>query len=1290
MSPARVFISYSRTDGRPFAEAFERQIDNVGLSAWRDLKDIEGGEDIRAQVLTAIEQVEHLVLILTRGALASDWVRREWMHARSVGVKVSPILSDVSIPLSELPGWARRTDLYDLAEPERWRKLVQVLRGPGAVRRVPWMAGAIPDSYVPRPREYALAKAAVLESGSSCVAVTTALQGAGGYGKTTLANSLCRDQDIRFEFSDGIIRVEIGKERQSVLGLIVDLIETLDPGRHRPSFQDEKVAAEHLAQVLGDARVLFVIDDVWREDQLAPFLLGAPNCVRLVTTRQPAVLPASARSIIVDRMRHEESLALLTWRLAVTEGATRSRVAALTGRLGFWAQMLEIANGWLRARTREGEPLTRALDRFDERLTRKGLPAFDPGNAAARNRAITACLDASLEELDATDLTRLEELAVLPEDDDVPLAIIGELWHQTGRVPDQDAEDIISRLRSLSLLQNLDLGTRTLRLHDTLLWYLRRRIGPAHCVSTHAAMVAALAARCGGQWAAMASDDTYGWRQVLHHLRAAGRGAEADALLTDYNWIHAKLAARGAQELRESWLPEPADLDARLVGRSITLSTPVLALRPLELPLQLFGRLGEQSQPRIAALVAAAKRDRTFAPIPRWPGLSSSGTERLRLSGHDVTAWIALFSPDGRTILTASEDGTACLWDPTTGALIRRLRGHAGPVRAAAFSPDGELIATGSEDSTVRVWDARTGAEMRTLGGGALAWVRSVAFSPDSRCIAAATRIGTTVVWDARTGEEIHTLFGHNFIDGVEHVAYSPDGRWIATASYDCTTRVWDKALGQQRHVLKGHKSAVRSAVFSFDSHRVLTASDDGTARLWDVETGTEIHVFRGHEASVGYAAFSGNNRRIVTASDDFTARLWDAVSGAEVLTLRGHEGGLTSTRFSADDRWILTASDDCTARLWDADSGNEIGILTGHQSGLCGAAFSPDNTRIVTSSDDGSARVWEAIEAMDVDTTSPRRAVVSNLAFSPDGTRILASDEEVVRILDAATGRNIQTLQGHTDRVTSAVFSGDGRRILTASHDGTARVWDAVTGATLRTLAGHRWTSSAAFSPDGALVLTSDSDGARIWDATTGAELHRRDTPFGVLSASFSPDGRQVLTVWGDCGAVVWDAISGADTHTLGNREITITKGLFSPGGERILTSGVGNTALLWDSATGAQVVALRGHVDSVSVAEFSRDGSQVLTTSSDGTARVWDAITGGEIHILRGHQAVVWHAAFCAEANRIVTSSRDRTARVWHAATGKETASVTLDAMVGEMTVHGSSFALSDYLGRVHVFDL
>jgi hypothetical protein len=518
-SSPRIFISYSRADGRDFAEAFEHRLEHdAGIRSWRDLKSMGSG-DIRPQVLRAIEETQHLVLILSCRALASDWVRREWTHAREWGRMVSPVLADPTLKRADLPSWMRRSEVYDIADSERWRMLKQVLLGKGETRRVPYMSGDLAEDFVPRPTEYAQLKQAVLAAGNDkAVAVTTALRGAGGYGKTTLANYLCRDPDVRFEFTDGILRVEIGKERDDVTGLIIDLIETLDPQGKRPGFQDVQTAAEYLAKLIGEARLLLVIDDVWREAQLRPFLRGGPNCAHLVTTRLPQVLPAGHTAIMIDAMRDAEAVNLIGVGLP-QDVAIRIRLAALADRLRNWAQMLGIANGWMRERVSQGEALGEAIGRFERRLSARGLTGFDPKDEHQRNRAIRACVEASLEDLAPDELARFGELAVLPEDEAVPLGVVAALWREAGGLDPDDADELVGRLNGRSLLQNLDRKTGTLRLHDNMIWYLRDRIGAAGCHAAHAAMVRAIQTRCSGRWEALPPEDAYGWRFLIRHLR---------------------------------------------------------------------------------------------------------------------------------------------------------------------------------------------------------------------------------------------------------------------------------------------------------------------------------------------------------------------------------------------------------------------------------------------------------------------------------------------------------------------------------------------------------------------------------------------------------------------------------------------------------------------------------------------------------------------------------------------------------------------------------------------------
>jgi WD40 repeat protein len=1251
LSPDRIFISYSRADGRAFAEEFEHRLEGAGIQSWRDLKSMGSG-DIRPQVLRAIETAKHFVLILSRRALVSDWVKREWSHARMMGKKVSPVLADPSIQRSDLPLWIRREEVYKITEDERWTQLVRVLEGPGETPRVPWMPGDLPNEFVPRPAESEALKTAILiVPTSKAVALTVVLRGAGGYGKTTLANHLCRDPDVRFEFADGILRVEIGKERGDVTGLVIDLIEKLDPQGKRPGFQDVVTASEHLGELIGAARLLLVIDDVWREEHLRPFLRGGPNCVRLVTTRLPEALQASHIPITIDEMRDPEALSLMSVNLSgADKPATRIRLAALADRLGNWAQMIGIANGWMQARVSRGEALEDAIVRFEQRLVRRGLTGFDPKNEQQRNRTIRACVEASLEELGEEELGRLGELAVLPEDASVPLRIIEALWSASGGLDADETDDLIRRFDELSLLQNLDLGARTLRLHDNMIWYLRDRVGPDGYRTSHAAMIRAIGVACEGQWATLPPLEVYGWRYIIRHFRGAGQDKVADRLLTDYNWVKAKLHATGPQNLFDSYFPESADDGARLIGWAIALALPALAANPRELPRQLYGRLAGSTHQTAIAIVALARQDSDFRPAPRWPGLTPPGGELLRLVEQCGMLTSASFSPDGTRIVTASwQNQTARLWNAVTGQEITILDRHENGLTSASFSPDGARIVTTSWDRTARLWDAIT-------------------------------------------GKEITVLRGHE--DWVQSASFSSDGTRIITSSYDGTARLWETLTGQEIATFRSREDLMLTASFSRDNPRIVTKGADGSARIWDAITGKEITVLRGHEDWVQSASFSLDGARVVTASQDRTARLWDAITGKEIHILRGHEHWVWDARFSLDGSRIVTASSDRTARVWDTATGHGIAVLRGHGDWVRSASFSPDSARIVTASADGITRLWNAITGQEIVAPSGHQNWVWSVSFSSDNTRLLtASRDGTTRLWDAITGQELAVLLGHEHWVESASFSPDGSRIVTASWDRTARLWDASSGQELAVLLGHEhWVREASFSPDNTRVLTASRDGtARLWDAVTGQELavllgHEH----WVQSASFSSSGACIVTASHDRTSRVWNAITGHEIATLRGHKDFVESASFSPDGTRIVTASWDRTARLWEATTGQEIAILRGHEQRVQSASFSSDGTRVITASWDGMTRIWEAVTGQEIAVLRGHEhGLISCASFSPDGTRVVTASWDRTVRLWDATNGQEIVQIVLDAAITAMNVRGDMIALGDMLGRIHIFD-
>ena len=612
--------------------------------------------------------------------------------------------------------------------------------------------------------------------------------------------------------------------------------------------------------------------------------------------------------------------------------------------------------------------------------------------------------------------------------------------------------------------------------------------------------------------------------------------------------------------------------------------------------------------------------------------------ELMTLRGHLSEVVAAAFSPEGRRILTGSEDGTAKVWETAGGKVLLTLQGHSRAISSAAFSPDGRRIVTGCEDGTAKVWEAANGSELLTLHGHTDR-IRSAAFSPDGGRIVTGSFDGTAKVWDSLSGRELLTLKGHT--NRVNSAAFSPEGRLIVTGGEDSMAKVWEAAGGRELLSLRGHNRAVNSAAFSPDGRRIVTGSDDGTAKVWEAASGRELRTLKADGGAIATVAFSPDGGRIATGGEDRTANVWKVAGGQEQITLRGHGMPIKSVAFSPDGRRLVTASRDGTAKLWDLGGGEEPFPLKAHRRAIRSVVLSPDNRRLVTCPADQIATAWDTATGKKLFTLDGHSALLLSAAFSSDGRRIATcSDDGTAKVWEAASGGCLVTLNGHGSGVRTVAFSPDGRRIVTGSTDQTAAVWETATGIKLFALRGHQdAVTSAAFSSDGGRIVTGSWDKTvKIWDAADGRELLTLHDAHRIYSTALSPDDRLIATGGDNYAATVWEVGSATPLFSLRGHDAVISSVAFSMDGKRIVTGSSDRSAKVWETSSGRELLSLKWDAAGINSVVFSPDGGEIVTGGADGTIERWPTARSGQV--------TAWQEEERAAAGELAALRRERAA--------------------------------------------
>ncbi len=380
--------------------------------------------------------------------------------------------------------------------------------------------------------------------------------------------------------------------------------------------------------------------------------------------------------------------------------------------------------------------------------------------------------------------------------------------------------------------------------------------------------------------------------------------------------------------------------------------------------------------------------------------------ESRALEGYESAIWTLAFSPDGKWLATASEDGVG-LWNVQNPREIKFLEGHTGARNTLAFSPDGKWLAIGLSDKTVRLWNVQNPKEVKVLEGHGER-IQTLAFSRDGKWLATGSEDKTARLWNVQNAEEVKILTGHKRI--IQTLAFSPDGKWLATGSWDKTACLWNLQNAEEVKILKGHKRTIITLAFSPDGKWLATGSHDNTVRLWNVQNPKEVKILQGHEGIVPTLAFSPDGKWLATGSYDKTARLWNVQNPEEVKILQGHEGVIETLAFSPDGKWLATGSEDKTARLWNVQNPQEFKVLKACEDSIIKLAFGPDGQRLATRSGEGIARLWTLNKIYELANKLDYPELILLVKFSQIGTKEVLSNEYFRNLYNSINDPELKT----------------------------------------------------------------------------------------------------------------------------------------------------------------------------------------------------------------------------------------------------------------------------------------